>query len=284
MADDVDQLLAPQRVEHDRAVRPQPLPVVGRQRRAPHGGGRDDRPVADLAGEPGRVRPEQRRPDRRVDAVGADDHVGLGRAAVRERRDGRVPRRRNRHAPRAEGHHARRHRRREHVEQVGPVRGRSLDPLQRPLLTAAGPADQPAGHPVPGDRPLRPPRDLPHAVLDPDRAQHPHRVGVQRDPGPDFSQLGRRLVHPDLDPRPRQRDRRREPADAAADDRHPCHAAILPPPGRLLNRRAPQKSPVKITCFLSNGPWFHLRPPAATCTLAAPTPVRRPLSTNYLSL
>ena len=34
VADDVDQLPAAQRVEHDRAVRPQPLPVVGRQRRA----------------------------------------------------------------------------------------------------------------------------------------------------------------------------------------------------------------------------------------------------------
>ena len=107
--DHVDQLLAAQRVEHDRAVRTEPLPEVGRhvgQRAAAHRRRRDDRPVADLPGEPGRVRPEQRGPDGGVDAVRADDHVRLGFGAVGEPRDRRIPAAVHRDAPLAERHQA----------------------------------------------------------------------------------------------------------------------------------------------------------------------------------
>jgi hypothetical protein len=204
-----------------------------------------------------------------VDAVGADDDIGLDRAAVREPRDRRLAVGVNRHAPLAEGHHVRRHGGGEHVEQVGPVHGRALDPLPRRLLPPARLADHPAGHPVPGDRPLGPPGDLPHAVLDADRAQHPHRVGVQRDAGPDLLELGRRLVHADLDPGPRQRDRRRQPADAAADDRHTCHAAIFPPNRRRLNRTRRRKSVVPVVAEVQAGGFQ--RPLARTHAWLRPT-------------
>ena len=51
-----------------------------------------------------------------------------------------------------------------------------------------------------------------------------------------------RLVHGYLDPGPPQRARRRQPADAAADDRHTCHAPIFSRLRTCLNRARRLKS------------------------------------------
>src|SRR6185437_6580227 len=75
VADNVDQFLAPQRVQHDRAVRAEPLGAFGTGPlgafgagprgavrtgpRAANGPGRNDAAIADLSGEPGGVRAEQ---------------------------------------------------------------------------------------------------------------------------------------------------------------------------------------------------------------------------------
>src|SRR6185437_10698866 len=59
VADNVDQFLAPQRVQHDRAVRAEPLGPVGGRTDAADGFGPDDAAIADLPGEPGVVRAEQ---------------------------------------------------------------------------------------------------------------------------------------------------------------------------------------------------------------------------------
>jgi hypothetical protein len=231
--DDVDELLAAQRVEHDRAVRPEPLRVVGRQvswHPAAHGRRRDHRPVADLPGEPGRVRSEQRRPDRGVNPVRPDHQVRRGGSPVREPHQRHVSRGLRGHAPPAQRHHTRWQRGGEHVEQVGPVHRGRLDAEQRHLPRPARPGDDPPGDPVPGDRELGPPGDRPDGLLDPDEPQHPHRVGVQRDPGPDLPQFRCRLEDRHLGPGPQQCDRRGKPPDAAPDDRNPCHAPIFSPP------------------------------------------------------
>src|SRR5580700_8619091 len=60
VADDVDQLLAPQRVQHDRAVRAKPLGTFGTGPGAADGAGPNDAAITDLSCEPGGVRAEQR--------------------------------------------------------------------------------------------------------------------------------------------------------------------------------------------------------------------------------
>ena len=125
VADDVDQLVSPHGIKHDRAVRPQPLDVVVRRRFTGHGIDRDHAAVADLAGEARRIRAEQRRSHDRVDPVGADDHVGLDLAAVLESRDRDVAVRLDSDAARAERDDVARQRLRQHVEQVGAMGGRA---------------------------------------------------------------------------------------------------------------------------------------------------------------
>ena len=87
VTDGVDQLAAAQRVQHDRAVRPQPGGVLVPRRFTRHGVDRDHAAVADLAREPRGIPSEQRGPDRRVDPVRSDDDVGLHLAPVLEPRD-----------------------------------------------------------------------------------------------------------------------------------------------------------------------------------------------------
>ena len=74
----------------------------------------------------------------------------------------------------------------------------------------------------------------PDPLADPEPVQHPQPVRRQRHAGPDLGQLLRLLIHLDVDPGPRQRDRRRGPADPAADNYRPQrHAVTLSRTGRL---------------------------------------------------
>ena len=68
--------------------------------------------------------------------------------------------------------------------------------------------------------------DVPRAqslasLAPPEPVEHPQSVGRQRHPGADLGQLPRLLVDLDVDPGPGQRDRRRHPADPAADHHRP---------------------------------------------------------------
>jgi hypothetical protein len=59
------------------------------------------------------------------------------------------------------------------------------------------------------------------AVAEPKPFEHPQPVRRQRHPGPDLGQPRCLLVHLDVDPGLRQRERHRGPADPAADDHCP---------------------------------------------------------------
>ena len=74
-------------------------------------------------------------------------------------------------------------------------------------------------------------RDVPRAqsldsLAHPEPVEHPQSVGRQRHPGADLGQLPRLLVDLDVDPGPGQRDRRRHPADPAADHHRPQRHAF----------------------------------------------------------
>ena len=96
--------------------------------------------------------------------------------------------------------------------------------LDRPLPRRAErlalvPQGAPVGEPelsrdVPGAHP-------PDLLANPEPCQHPQAVRRQRHARADLGQLLRLLMHLDVDPGPRQRDRRRDPADPAADNHRP---------------------------------------------------------------
>jgi hypothetical protein len=66
----------------------------------------------------------------------------------------------------------------------------------------------------------------PDPVADPEPLQHPQAVRCQRHARADLGQLLRLLIHLDVDPGPRQRHRRRDPADPAADHHRPQSHAL----------------------------------------------------------
>ena len=71
----------------------------------------------------------------------------------------------------------------------------------------------------------------PDPLADPEPLQHPQAVRRQRHPRADLGQLLRLLMHLDVDPGPRQRHRRRDPADPAADNHRP-QRHVFPLSGR----------------------------------------------------
>ena len=99
--------------------------------------------------------------------------------------------------------------------------------------------DPPVGEPqlrrhVPGAHP-------PDPVAYPEPLQHPQAVRRQRHPRADLGQLLRLLIHLYVDPGPRQRNRRGDPADPAADNhrpqRHVLPLSERPVPGSTLTPR-----------------------------------------------
>ena len=196
-------------------MRTQPLRGVGRRSFARDGVDRDDAAIADLSGEPGIVRAEERGAHPRMDAVGADDDVGLDLAAILETRHCHVTVRVDRRAALAQGDAVGGQRSGDHVEQVGAVYRRAAEPKRRGLLRSADLRDQSARPPVVRRRPLRATRDPAHRVLHPDHPQHPHRVGMQRHAGADLLELWCRLIDRHLQPCLRQRTPGRRTADPA---------------------------------------------------------------------
>ena len=74
-----------------------------------------------------------------------------------------------------------------------------------------------------GDRiaklePFRERRPVEHLLGQPEHLEHPEHVGSKLDTGADLLELGRLLQHLHRDALARQRQRRRQPPDAAAHD------------------------------------------------------------------
>ena len=67
-------------------------------------------------------------------------------------------------------------------------------------------------------RPFRERAPVEHLLGQPEHLEHPEHVGSKLDAGADLLELGRLFQHLHRDALARQRQRRRQPADAAADD------------------------------------------------------------------
>ncbi len=123
MGDDVDELTAAHGIDNDGAMGAEPRSAVHRRQTARDGVDRDEAAPADLAGEARRVRAEEACSHGGVDAVGADNDVGLDIATVVEMRDGAVGHVLDAGAARAEVNDLGRQRGAEDVEQVGAMHG-----------------------------------------------------------------------------------------------------------------------------------------------------------------
>src|SRR6185437_3063317 len=119
-----------------------------------HGVAADHAAITDLAGEGGIVGTEQRRAHARVDAVGADDDVGLDLRAVLEAGHRDIVVRLHGGTPLAQRDTVGRQRGGDHVEQVRAVHGGPGQPVGGGLLGAADPGDGAAGAAVTGDEVL----------------------------------------------------------------------------------------------------------------------------------
>ncbi len=178
-----------------------------------------------------------------VDAVRPDHHVRRDGGPVSEadrRAAGILAETR---APVPGPHRARRQLPGQQRKQVGPVDPDVLS-WQGELIRLV-PHDPPVGEPelsrhIPGAHP-------PDPLTDPEPLQHPQAVRRQRHPRADLGQLLRLLIHPDVDPGPRQRNRRCGPADPAADN-HRLQGHVLPlserpvPRPTLTRARSPDGS------------------------------------------
>ena len=159
-----------------------------------------------------------------MDAVRPDHNVRRGRRAVGETNHGAFGVLVQAGALMPGPHRAGRQLGHEQPEQVGPVDADvPSGPGELVRFVPRGPSvgEPELGRQVPRPKPL-------NSVADPELFQHPQPVGRQRHTGPDLGQLLRLLVHPHVDRGPRQRDRRRGPADPAADDHRPQRHAFRP--------------------------------------------------------
>ena len=166
-----------------------------------------------------------------VDAIRADHHVGRGGAPVGENGRGAAGILTETRAPVPGPHRARRQlpgQQRQQVSPVDPDVPSWLGELIR-LVPHGAPVGEPElGRHVPRAHP-------PDLLANPEPCQHPQAVRRQRHARADLGQLLRLLMHLDVDPGPRQRHRRRDPADPAADNHRP-HSHVLP----LSERPHPQ--------------------------------------------
>jgi hypothetical protein len=182
--------------------------------------GRDQPAVGGASGEGGVLRPEQQFADGRVDPVGADQEVDLDRRAVLERRSDPVAVLGQAEEPMAGVQALGRERAGERAEQVGAV--------HLVVREAEGPDDGvaqvgaqqrapvvPAAL-VPGERAHAHPRQV---LGEAQAMQDPRGVGADLDPGADLADGRRALVDVHVEAGLQQRQRRRDPADAATDDR-----------------------------------------------------------------
>ncbi len=157
--------------------------------------------------------------DRRADAVGADDHIGFGCRAIGEARRRRAVRRFGADAVGAETERRVAGGPAQEVMQIGAV-GRHIG---RAILFARHRFERLAkAKPpfIPGHRhnAQRLEGVAHELVFKTERAQHLDAVRSDLQSGADFFELADALVDLDFDPALAQRNRRRQPADAGADN------------------------------------------------------------------
>src|SRR5205823_6581023 len=123
VGDDVDQLATPNQVHDYGAVRSKPGGAVGGGQPAGHGINRDHAAPANLAREARRVRSKETGPNRRMDAVCANQDVGFDLAAIAEPGRRRVRISGNADAASAERNDLVGYSRGQGVQEVSAVRG-----------------------------------------------------------------------------------------------------------------------------------------------------------------
>ena len=171
-----------------------------------------------------------------MDAVGADHDIGLDRAAVGKARHRAALVGLDADAALAEPELGRCERLAQQIEQIGAVHGEIRRAEFLAEVAAADARNVTSGPPRADELVFRGPADVFDAVVKAERAERLDRVGRKIDPGPDLAERGRLLADDDLGAAPLHRQRRRQAADAAADDGdawRPWHAWFLPRPSSL---------------------------------------------------
>ena len=252
-ADEIEQPAGGDRVVHEVPARTHP--VGGRdldvEMRDPLD--RDQAAIGDAAGEARPLLAEQRMADHRMDAVGADQHVGLDRDAVLEARLDVVAAIGEADAAMREMHALLRQRLGQHGVEIAAV-----EHVGRRAEQRFGLFDQPRARqraavlPAPLVERRRPHADALELLAEPETDQEPRRVRTDHQAGADFGRLRRLLVDVNVVARLQQVERGGEAADAAADHRNGacahfggrlCRVALMPracrAPGR--SRRPPRR-------------------------------------------
>lgn len=166
-----------------------------------------------------------------MNAVGADRDIGLDRAAVGKARRGGMRAAVDADAAGAEAQLRRLERRRQNVQQVGTVHGKIRRAEFLSEVAALGARNVAAAFPAADVEKIGFRRDRLNFLFETKRTQRLDRVGREIEPGADLTQSAGLLVHHHLGAALLQRQRRSEPADAAADDgdaRGAGHRSFLP--------------------------------------------------------
>ena len=151
-----------------------------------------------------------------MNAVGSDEDIGLGHAAVGETWCGAAGAGFDADATQAEPHVGRAQRAGQNAEQIGAMRGnaRRAEPLA--VIALIGARDRASILPRADDGVVRRPGDGVDLLLEPERAQRFDGVGCQPDAGADLGKPRRLFAEDDFGALPLQRQSRGQSADAAA--------------------------------------------------------------------
>src|SRR6516162_4400795 len=235
MRDDIDEFAATYRVVHDMAMRAHPHRAFPNGNVAWHrASGRHPAPT-DTAGESRRVRTEQALSHNRMNAVGANDDVGLDLAAVGKAHHPAAITLFDRDAAGSKTEIDRFERAAQHVEQVGAVHRqvRRAELLAERASTHA--RDDPPTLPAADDQKirLRPKGD--DCILDAEVTERHQRVGAEIEASAYLVQCGRLLADNNFRAPSFQRQGRGKAANAAADDGNAWRAGHASPSicGRL---------------------------------------------------
>ena len=228
MGDEIDQAAsAADRIMHDMAVRSPPRDHLAREGRVGERLAGDQTAPANATREPRFDMTEKTVADRRMNPVRADRDIGFDGCTVGEMRDrmagtGLGAGTFGTQAKRAVGQLPD-----QQAQQIGAVHGEKRRTVARGDI--AGPlrsGDHAAAAETSDELFLRLKPDFQRGVFDAEIPERFQRVGAEIESGADFAQFGGFLVDRDLETASMKSQRRRRPAEPAADDGysgHPCH-------------------------------------------------------------
>src|SRR5215470_3604955 len=227
--DDIDEFAASYGVVHDMAMRAHPHRAFRNGNVARYSASGRHAAPADTAGESRRVRAEQALPHNRMNAVSADDDVGLDLAAVGKARDRAAITFFHGDAAGSKTEIDRLERAAQHVEQVGAVHCQVRRAELLAERASAHARDDPPTLPAADDQKIRLRPEGDDCVFDAENTERHQRVGTEIEASAYLVQCGRLLADDNFRAPSFQRQRRGKAANAAADDGNAWRAGHASP-------------------------------------------------------